>query len=58
MAAHLQKVRTGVAGWIPDKDWAGNAVFDFEAWKPVWGLNGQYFGPTVMNRYQNLSLAR
>eukprot|EP01052_Picozoa_sp_SAG31_P021795 SAG31_NODE_1703_length_7495_cov_3.115062_1_plen_387_part_00 len=56
MAAHLQKVRAGVAGWIPDKSWRGNAVLDFEAWTPIWERNGRYFGPGVMNRYQNLSL--
>jgi hypothetical protein len=56
MAAHLRKVRTGVAGWIPDTEWHGNAVLDFEAWRPIWEWNGQYFGPAVMNRYQNLSL--
>ena len=56
MSAHLQKVRAGVAGWIPDPAWTGNAVFDFEAWVPMWELNHNYFGPGVMNRYHNLSL--
>ena len=25
--------------WIPDPEWSGNAVLDFEAWTTVWALN-------------------
>lgn len=36
---HLQAFASGVKDWIPDPDWSGNAVLDFEAWTPVWEEN-------------------
>ena len=31
-------LKAEIAAWIPDRDWAGNAVFDFEAYVPSWDL--------------------
>lgn len=39
LSRHLQLLRNGVLRWIPDPDWSGNAVLDFEAWDPIWVEN-------------------
>ena len=39
LTAHLQRLEETVVTWIPDPEWSGNAVLDFEAWTTVWGLN-------------------
>jgi len=39
LSRHLQLLREGVPRWLPDPDWAGNAVLDFEAWDPIWEEN-------------------
>jgi len=39
LTEHLESLARGVAQWIPDPDWAGNAVLDFEDWTTVWELN-------------------
>ena len=39
MTKHLAVVRAGVARWVPDPDWQGNAVLDFEEWSAVWDWN-------------------
>lgn len=39
LTAHLQKLKETVVTWIPDPEWNGNAVLDFEAWTTVWELN-------------------
>jgi hypothetical protein len=36
---HLAALRVGIPKWIPDPDWAGNAMLDFEAWDPVYAHN-------------------
>lgn len=36
--AHLAKARQDIARMIPDRDWQGDAILDFEAWDPVWNL--------------------
>jgi hypothetical protein len=30
--AHVANLKQTVVDWIPDPEWDGNAVFDFEAW--------------------------
>jgi hyaluronoglucosaminidase len=36
--AHLAKARQDIARMIPDPNWEGDAILDFEAWDPVWNL--------------------
>jgi hyaluronoglucosaminidase len=36
---HLETLRKGVVEWLPDPDYDGNAVLDFEAWTPIWAGN-------------------
>jgi len=38
---HLKLVAEQVVGWIPDHNWSGLAVIDFEAWSPIWDSNTQ-----------------
>ena len=55
LSAHLQALRETVVAWLPDQEWAGNAVLDFESWTTVWYLNdggGDWHG----SRYVNYSL--
>ena len=56
LTAHLENIRATMGGWLPDPEWAGNAVFDFEDWTPVWAQNNN---PSWWHgvRYQNLSIA-
>lgn len=37
---HLETLARDVVHWIPDPNWSGNAVLDFEDWTTVWDLNG------------------
>ena len=56
LSAHLAQLRAQLPAWIPDPDWAGNAVFDFEAWTTVWEQNTggkNWHG----KRYQDKSIA-
>lgn len=39
LSEHLETIARDVVFWIPDPDWSGNAVLDFEAWTTVWELN-------------------
>ena len=55
LSAHLERLEQGVTGWIPDPDWDGNAVLDFEAWTTVWDLN-YGSGDWHSFRYVNYSL--
>lgn len=32
LTAHLDYLRSNIDAWMPDVDWNGNAVFDFENW--------------------------
>lgn len=36
MATHLAKVRSDVIRALPDPNWNGMAILDFEAWSPSW----------------------
>jgi hypothetical protein len=36
MAGHLAKVGMDVAVQIPDQDWTGLAIIDYESWMPYW----------------------
>eukprot|EP01048_Picozoa_sp_COSAG05_P003451 COSAG05_NODE_158_length_15673_cov_23.898946_11_plen_273_part_01 len=38
LSAHLEKLRATVVQWIPDPEWDGLAVFDFEEWTNIWEL--------------------
>ncbi len=55
LTAHLEALRKTVVSWIPDPDWSGNAVLDFEAWTTVWELNTDS-GDWHSIRYTNYSL--
>ena len=39
LTEHQMVLTRDVVGWIPDPDWSGNAVLDFESWTTVWELN-------------------
>eukprot|EP00038_Savillea_parva_P009491 m.183874 g.183874 ORF g.183874 m.183874 type:complete len:412 (-) comp15961_c0_seq1:238-1473(-) len=56
LAAHVAKLKETVVTWIPDPNWDGNAVFDFESWTPIWEQNtspDNWHG----KRYQDASIA-
>jgi hypothetical protein len=56
LSLHLDTVRQTVVQWLPDPDYDGNAVIDFESWTPLWDQNNGsdwYHGV----RYQKLSIA-
>ena len=56
LAHHLSLIRQGIPKWIPDPDWAGNAMLDFESWNPVYSMNS---GSTCSYQgvcYQQLSI--
>jgi hypothetical protein len=36
---HLEALQPLISQWIPDQQFAGNAVLDFEAWSPVFDQN-------------------
>ena len=55
LSLHLEAIEKTLPGWIPDPEWAGNAVLDFESWTTVWEQNiGE--GDWHSKRYQNESL--
>eukprot|EP01083_Nonionella_stella_P142552 441303_1 len=39
LSLHLDLITKQLTRWIPDPDWNGNAVLDFEAWTTVWDYN-------------------
>ena len=39
LSEHLATLARDVLHWIPDPEWSGNAVLDFEDWTTVWELN-------------------
>ena len=55
LTAHLERLAKTVVDWIPDPDWSGNAVLDFEAWTTVWELNNGA-GDWHSARYVNYSI--
>ena len=53
---HVALLEAGIARWLPDPDYDGNAVFDFEDWTPVWGQNTGG-GSWHSRKYQDESVA-
>ena len=49
LSLHIEYIKQNVPLWIPDPNWNGNAVIDFEAWTTIWN----YMNNTV---YQNYSI--
>uniref|UniRef100_A0A7E4V5K7 Hyaluronidase n=1 Tax=Panagrellus redivivus TaxID=6233 RepID=A0A7E4V5K7_PANRE len=39
LTEHLAKVRSDIEKLVPNPDFDGPLVIDYEAWRPVWGLN-------------------
>eukprot|EP00755_Sulcionema_specki_P028083 Sspe_Gene.89118::Locus_60968_Transcript_1_1_Confidence_1.000_Length_1860::g.89118::m.89118/K01197/hya; hyaluronoglucosaminidase len=56
LTLHLETLRRDVVRWIPDPEWDGNAVFDFESWTTVWDYNSDS-GNWHSRRYQDHSIA-
>jgi hyaluronoglucosaminidase len=52
---HLTTIEETLPGWIPDSNWNGNAVLDFESWTTVWDLNVGS-GSWHSKVYQNYSI--
>tara|TARA_Y200000002_G_C22401095_1_gene545680 strand:+ start:102 stop:704 length:603 start_codon:yes stop_codon:yes gene_type:complete len=52
---HLERFRADVESWIPDVNWTGNAVLDFESWTTVWEMNSN-IGSWHSVRYQTESI--
>jgi len=55
LSAHLAEIEATLPLWIPDRNWDGNAVLDFEAWTTVWEQNVGS-GDWHSKRYQDESL--
>ena len=53
---HLSLLRQGIPRWIPDPDWAGNAMLDFESWSPVFSMNSGSTCSYQGSCYQDLSI--
>lgn len=56
LTAHLEALEKTVVTWIPDPEWSGNGVLDFEAWTTVWELNSSPTGDWHSFRYTNYSI--
>ena len=59
--AHLAELRATLPSWLPDPDWSGNAVLDFEAWSTVWELNDHpddWHGERYRTRWQQSAAQR
>ena len=57
LTAHLLAISAQAQKWIPDPNWSGRAVIDFEDWTPVWGENTNRKIPWYHSiRYQEASL--
>jgi hypothetical protein len=63
--AHLVKMRTDIARQIPDPNWSGYAMIDYESWKPLWDLewpDGDLYREEsrrlVRSRYPGMSAAQ
>lgn len=57
LTAYLQYIHDNIDHWLPDTEYAGNAVFDFEAWTPLWEENTTPGSSWHGIAYQNLSRA-
>jgi hyaluronoglucosaminidase len=50
LTLHLAMIQSQLPLWIPDSDWNGNAVIDFEAWTTVWEeMEHHALGPCYQN---------
>eukprot|EP01048_Picozoa_sp_COSAG05_P024341 COSAG05_NODE_5682_length_1116_cov_2.422812_1_plen_215_part_01 len=48
LAAHIAALEAQLPHCVPDPDFDGNAVFDFENWDPVWEMNNcTYLGKAI-----------
>jgi hypothetical protein len=56
MSSFLAKLGKDIGRLIPDQQWAGLGVFDFEEWVPVWEENLGWAGRPVLGRYQRYSV--
>ena len=55
ITAHEEALKQQIQTWIPDVNWNGNAVFDFEDWTTVWDYNTGT-GSWHSIRYQQYSI--
>ena len=53
LAKHLQKVETDIDKFIPDPEFSGLGVLDFEEWFAIWDLN---FKKGIKEIYRNESI--
>jgi hypothetical protein len=56
LTQHLELLAKNVVKWIPDPEYDGNAVFDFENWTPVWEENWVPGGGWHGVEYQDYSI--
>ena len=56
LTQHLNLFAKGVTDWIPDPNWNGNAVLDFEEWTTIWEENDNILDSWHGKRYQNESI--
>jgi hypothetical protein len=54
MTKHMASLAFHLATWVPDVNFTGNIVIDFEVWTPIWELNRD---PSIWHgkRYQTYS---
>lgn len=61
-AAHLSKIRSDIAAVIPDPNWDGYGILDFETWLPFWAYLNEPMREEsrkyVRERYQGLTAAQ
>lgn len=43
LAAHLEKAKRDIEAAIPDANFSGLAVIDYEAWTPIWSRTGEVY---------------
>ncbi len=56
LSAHLAQLEHDIPRWLPNEDWDGFAVIDFEAYTPVWQMNAAFGKDAYLNA--SLELAR
>lgn len=56
LTSFLAKLGANIDRLIPDSQWSGLGVFDFEAWVPVWDENLGWAGKPVLGPYQRYSV--
>ena len=49
LSLHIEYIKENAPLWIPDPNWNGNAVIDFEEWTTIW----EYIDGSI---YQNYSI--